>query len=75
MLTDTWTHVTIPDKEGRTFQEYQERTMWLIQTFGPEAQWEDIDLDDDRGRRWARWETFFWFREERDAVLFMLRWS
>ena len=51
-----------------TWSEMQE---WCKELFGPQGDpWQEHS-----GARWYYNDSKFWFREERDRTLFMLRWS
>ncbi len=44
---------------------------WCVEVFGPSAKmgvWQP-------GSRWYANNAKFWFREEEDAIMFILRWS
>lgn len=45
---------------------------WAVDTYGPPA---SIWLDGGECKRWYMNDSRFWFREQEDVTVFMLRWS
>lgn len=57
-----------------------EMEVWCIKTFGPSAEVWDIKSSDTEFMwpevgRWYKNNRKFWFRNERDRTMFILRWS
>lgn len=44
---------------------------WVVETFGPTA----LDGVFTPGQRWYVNNAKFWFREEKDLLIFLLRWQ
>jgi hypothetical protein len=58
-------HVGLQNNNWRNMIE------WCVEVFGPSAKmgvWQP-------GSRWYANNAKFWFREEEDAIMFILRWS
>ena len=56
-----------PTKMRKRNPEWQEQLAWMIATFGRRT-----------GTTQDRWRAnagYYWFKDERDAVVFLLRWS
>jgi hypothetical protein len=61
-------YLTVQPSNGWHWNEMME---WMVETFGPSA-------DDGvwtPGMRWYANNAKFWFRNEKDLTLFLLRWS
>ena len=50
---------------------WDDMTEWMVKTFGPSA-WDGVWTPD---QRWYANNTKFWFRDEKDLTMFILRWS
>lgn len=50
---------------------WSEMQAWCLDLFGPQGD----PCGDESSARWYYNDSKFWFREERDRTLFMLRWS
>lgn len=51
-------------------QDYKEVDKWCEEKFGPHP-----DYPNELSRWWHRFEDSILFRDEKDYILFMLRWS
>lgn len=65
---------TVKNGEEHTWDERKARKMWCVDVFGRPFQnlstnrkWTDM--------RWCQYDTFFRFKYEKDAMLFILRWG
>ena len=59
---------------------WMDMEVWCIKTFGPSAEVWDIKSSDTEFMwpevgRWYKNNRKFWFRNERDRTMFILRWS
>lgn len=61
-------YLTVHPDNGR---HWNEMMAWMIDNFGPSAQ----DGVWTPNMRWYANNAKFWFREEKDLTLFILRWS
>jgi hypothetical protein len=52
-------------------RQWDEMIAWMIETFGPTAK----DGVFTPGQRWYVNNAKFWFREEKDLLVFLLRWQ
>lgn len=54
-----------------------EMETWAISAFGePGSIWRETkDLSPEPGKRWYMNNRKFWFRQEKDRTMFILRWS
>ena len=50
---------------------WDDMTEWMVKTFGPSA-WNGVWTPD---QRWYANNAKFWFRDEKDLTMFILRWS
>ena len=50
---------------------WDDMTEWMVKTFGPSA-WNGVWTPD---QRWYANNAKFWFRDEKDLTIFILRWS
>ena len=50
---------------------WDDMTEWMVKTFGPSA-WDGVWTPD---QRWYANNAKFWFRDEKDLTMFILRWS
>jgi hypothetical protein len=50
---------------------WNEMMAWMIKTFGPSA-WDGVWLPN---QRWYANNAKFWFRDEKDRTMFILRWG
>ena len=50
---------------------WDDMTVWMVKTFGPSA-WNGVWTPD---QRWYANNAKFWFRDEKDLTMFILRWS
>ena len=50
---------------------WDDMTEWMVKTFGPSA-WNGVWTPD---QRWYANNAKFWFRNEKDLTMFILRWS
>ena len=50
---------------------WDDMTAWMVKTFGPSAE----DGVWTPNMRWYANNSKFWFREEKDLTMFILRWS
>ena len=50
---------------------WNEMMAWMVKTFGPSA-WNGVWTPD---QRWYANNAKFWFRDEKDLTMFILRWS
>lgn len=46
-----------------TASKFEKQSEWMYATYGK------------IGVRWDYWRTTFWFKDERDYTLFLLRWT
>jgi hypothetical protein len=61
-------YLTVHPDNGRQWNEMMD---WMVETFGPSA---DDGVWTPR-MRWYANNSKFWFRNEEDRTLFILRWS
>lgn len=47
---------------------------WCFQTYGPRGIW-GVDIDNPNGTRWCASDQKYYFRNESDRTMFMLRWE
>ena len=50
---------------------WNEMMAWMVKTFGPSA-WNGVWTPD---QRWYANNAKFWFRDEKDLTMFILRWT
>ena len=50
---------------------WDDMTEWMVKTFGPSA-WNGVWTPD---QRWYANNAKFWFRDEKDLTMFILRWA
>ena len=50
---------------------WDDMTEWMVKTFGPSA-WNGVWTPD---QRWYANNAKFWFRDEKDLTMFILRWT
>jgi hypothetical protein len=60
-----------PSRHGWHNPEWNEMIEWCVQMFGPTAK----DGVWTPGERWYANNAKFWFRDEADLLMFILRWS
>ena len=60
-----------PSRHGWYNPEWNEMMAWCVKTFGPTAK----DGVWTPGERWYANNSKFWFRDEADLLMFVLRWS
>lgn len=53
-------------------KEWPSMMSWMIQTFGPVTAKDGIWTP---GQRWYANNAKFWFKDKRDLMLFVLKWS
>lgn len=67
-----WTVHPVIDPEWNTEpRAWNEMMAWMVETFGPTAK----DGVFTPGQRWYVNNAKFWFRNEQDLLLFLLRWQ
>jgi len=69
ILVEHFPHV-IPENPKYAVTEVR---AWCLAQFGTEARVEDTAVDTEY--RWAQFSLFYWFRDEKDALLFALKWG
>lgn len=60
-----------PSKHGWYNQEWNDMMTWCVKMFAPTAE----DGVWTPGERWYANNSKFWFRDEADLLMFVLRWS
>jgi hypothetical protein len=60
-----------PSRHGWYNQEWNDMTAWCVKMFGPTAK----DGVWTPNERWYANNSKFWFRNEADLLMFVLRWS
>lgn len=60
-----------PSKHGWYNQEWNDMMAWCVKMFAPTAE----DGVWTPGERWYANNSKFWFRDEADLLMFVLRWS
>lgn len=72
-ITDEWTYV---DSKSESASVKGQKIIWLRHNFGESAKWENVSVGEDEGKNWISDRgQFFWFRNKRDATLFLIRWN
>jgi hypothetical protein len=61
-------YLTVHPNNGAKWNEMME---WMVKTFGP-TPFDSIWMPD---QRWHVNNSKFWFRDEKDLTMFILRWS
>lgn len=60
-----------PSKHGWYNQEWNDMTAWCVKMFAPTSK-DGVWTPDER---WYANNSKFWFRDEADLLMFVLRWS
>ena len=56
-------------------KEWEEMEDWCVQTMGlPGSLWANSGLTPELNYRWYMNNSTFWFREEKDLTMFILKW-
>lgn len=67
-----WTvHPVIEPVWDQDPQDWRDMITWVVETFGPTAK----DGVFTPGQRWYVNNAKFWFRDEKDLLVFLLRWQ
>ena len=67
-----WTvHPVLPEMYHQTQETWASLMSWMVETFGPAPK----DGVFEPGGRWYANNAKFWFRNEEDLLLFVLRWK
>lgn len=67
-----WTvHPVIEPVWDQDPQDWRDMIAWVVETFGPTAK----DGVFTPGQRWYVNNAKFWFRDEKDVMVFLLKWQ